>query len=431
MHGGKTQLIRLLFDAEMVLGAGLERLTGTEHRAREVGTVRRIGIVLCFKSNAGILAEILSGRLGGKLAVHVLRTVHLHAGFGRLDEERTARNRIAHKSSVLELAIFAAKHKVVIVPIVHRGERSVGLHEIGLGADGAQFREVETGAGNGSILGRNETFGRLRILVGENLEFLIEDVSARFTCEVPVGMVREVENGGLIGRRLVLDGPDVVGHDLVRDLACHGAREAHLAVLGDVSKLKTLDRTHAKRLDVPNLLIPALRTTMKVAMALGLVLVDRQLVFLAVERELAVCNAVTVATDERTGGEAKLLVLGGGVPTEGHVSEIAVLVRRIATHKTATIVGDVEDESTKTAQTVHLGFTSISKLSETHCAPAHRIHTHARHFALTHHFPPLLGVHALTTGSLLSRFLRKAYHATYKSHCRNQFFHVFSFRWRH
>ena len=144
----------------MVFRARPERLAGTEHRGRKFGMVRRVGIVLRFKRNTGILAKLLSGSLCREITMHVLRTVHLHAGFGRLDEKRTAGNRIAHKCGILELSVFAAEDKVVVVPVVHGGEGGIGLHEIGLCADCAQLREIETGARNRRILGGDQALIR-------------------------------------------------------------------------------------------------------------------------------------------------------------------------------------------------------------------------------------------------------------------------------
>ena len=114
----------------MVFRARPERLAGTEHRGRKFGMVRRVGIVLRFKRNTGILAKILSRRLRREISMHVLRSIHLHAGFGRLDEKRTAGDGITHERSILELAVLSAKNKVVVVPVIHGGEGGIGLHEI-------------------------------------------------------------------------------------------------------------------------------------------------------------------------------------------------------------------------------------------------------------------------------------------------------------
>ena len=186
-------------------------------------------------------------------------------------------------------------------------------------------------------------------------------------------MVGQVEDRGLIRRGLVVNRPDVVRTHQIRDLARHRAREAHLSVLGDVGELKALYRTTVERTSLPHLLVPALGATMQIAVTGGLILVDRQLVLLVVDLELAVGDAIAEAPNQRAHRETQRLVFARRIPAQRDVREVAELVRRVATHQAPTIIGDVEDETSNALQTVDLHRRAILEFPErNHLAAHHR-----------------------------------------------------------
>ena len=84
----------------------------------------------------------------------------------------------------------------------------------------------------------------------------------------------------------------------------------------------------------------------------GVSLVDRKLPHLAVKRELAVGDAVAVATDERAHRETERLVFTDGVPAERNVRSLPLAVRCPAADEAAAKVGDLKRKAVGALQGV-------------------------------------------------------------------------------
>ena len=218
--------------------------------------VGRVGIVLRLKRDARELAKVLPLLLRREFGRHVLRTVHLHAGLGRHDFENSAGLGIAHFGGEFHLADLAVENEVVVIPVVHRLQALLRRHPVGLRTNRARLAEVEAGAVNGRVLRRDEPRVGLSILVGVDHEKLVEDIAARLAREVPVGMMRRIDDSRLVSRRLVLDAPDVLRKDGVGDLHRDRAGEAHVAVGRDERQHKALPVVLRR---LPDLGIPAAR----------------------------------------------------------------------------------------------------------------------------------------------------------------------------
>ena len=92
--------------------------------------------------------------------------------------------------------------------------------------------------------------------------------------------------------------------------------------------------------------------------------VDRQRVFLAVERELALGDAVAVAADQRAEVRAVLDVIGQVVVAEHHVAEVAVAVGHLQEDDEAAVIADAGLGALVVAQRVEVHRGAVLRLAE-------------------------------------------------------------------
>ena len=121
-------------------------------------------------------------------------------------------------------------------------------------------------------------------------EHVAEDVAFALAGEIEVRVIGEIDDGVFVGRRGVVEF-QFAACERVADDRGQRAGIAGFAILADVGQLDAAGNFFA----LPNLIVEAVRAAVE---RVGRV-VDRQVVGLAVERELAFGDAVGVASDER------------------------------------------------------------------------------------------------------------------------------------
>ncbi len=137
--------------------------------------------------------------------------------------------------------------------------------------------------------------------------------------EVEVGVVSHIDDSRSVGLSLIADVDGVV----VGQSHCHVAsdvtREALFAVRSAVGQLQSL---LVNLLAVIDAVLEALWTAMQTVAEV----IQRQLILLAVQREAAVSNAVSVATDRGTEVRGLIDIVLNAVEAEHHILHSALLV---------------------------------------------------------------------------------------------------------
>ena len=163
---------------------------------------------------------------------------------------------------------------------------------------------------------------------------MIQDVA--FAGQIEIGMLREVQHRVLIRGRCVLQLQRVVLGKRISRFDRQGARVAFLAIFACVAKLERWAVQGRKDSWLPDHLIEALKAAMQ---GIGTV-IDRQRVFLAVERKLALGDPVPVTPDHGAKVGAVLNVIRQVVVAEHHIIEVAVPVGHLQEDHQAAVIDD-------------------------------------------------------------------------------------------
>ena len=166
--------------------------------------------------------------------------------------------------------------------------------------------------------------------------------------------------GRLVGDGRVVDAQIVVVVEHISDGDREIARIAHVAVRREQSQF---DADGVGRFDLrggPHPLVKTLRAAMQ---AVGTV-IDRQMVRLAVERELALGDAIAVAADQGSEIGVGVEVAVEIVEAERNVVDLAVLVGNLDRLDRAAIGDDVHLHAVAVLQAIHLHRLAIRHRSE-------------------------------------------------------------------
>ena len=156
--------------------------------------------------------------------------------------------------------------------------------------------EVERRAGHRRDLpGRDQRLVDRRVAARVQLQRVVVDRPHALARQVPVGVVGEVDDRGLVRRRGVVHLEVVALVERVVDLHLQRAGIAALAVGARARHLQSDLAAARERLSVPDALVEALEPAVQAVRAV----VDVELVRRAVERELRGADPVAVAADDR------------------------------------------------------------------------------------------------------------------------------------
>ena len=198
------------------------------------------------------------------------------------------------------------------------------------------------------------------ILVGVDHEFLVEN--RPLAVHVEVDVLGHVERGCLVGRGAILDAPDVFGGDRINDLGVDLAGEAAFAVREGLREHGAHVVAILELLVVPDVRIPAALAAVEVGMVVGVILIED--VIDAVERELAVGDAVADAADDRAEVGVGLLPAGNVVEPDRHILEFAGGVGDEQANDLAARVGDLHHEAAFAAKREQAGLLAVFRRAE-------------------------------------------------------------------
>lgn len=271
-------------------GKGGSRVHGfsrAQNGAREVGMVGRIGEVLRFQAESRAPA-VLDAMPAGEVTVEEVGAIELHARLGGLHLQRAAALGVSDDRRQMQLARLAVEHPVVVVTA---GQLELLVVVVDPRANDLGFAEVERRAGYWSqFAGRNQRRVNGSKPVGGDFDLLVENVALLVAVEIEVGVVGQVDHGRLVG-----DGRVVEAQRFALEGVAHGGRQlagiAHVAVGADESELDAA----GDFLRLPNVVVEAPGAAVQRVSAV----VARNLVLIAVNRELAGGDAVAVAAHDR------------------------------------------------------------------------------------------------------------------------------------
>ena len=260
--------------------------------------VDRVGEVLGLQAEPEVLLVGDAG-LAGDRAVQEVARVELHAGLGGQHVHDAAAAGLAHRRRHRQHAAAVVQHVVVVV-----AHRRRARHLADARPDGREAREVHHRAAHRrDLAGRDQRVVHRREPVRHQHQFVAEDVALPVAGQVEVAVVRQVDDGRLVGGRGVVEPQLVPVGQRVGDRGRQRARVAFLHVRAHVGELHggAVGRRHDLR--PPHALVEALHAAVQVVRPV----VGRERVLLAVELELALGDPVADAPDR--GAEVRVLAL--------------------------------------------------------------------------------------------------------------------------
>lgn len=296
--------------------------------------------------------------------------VDLQAGLGGPDLDEASVERAGEATGADERARLAARRHLALVEhpavVVALADLEVAVGRVDPLADAPRAAEVERRRGDGlDLAGGDLPRVSGQIALSRNLEVVVLDGAAGLALEVEVDVLGHVDRRRLVGRRLVVDAPDVVLGERVRDLRLDLPGESLVAVGRDVGEYNADIGSFHERRRLPHIRVPAARAAVQVAANAARGVVERrQLDPPAVQLEDAVGDAVAVAADDAAPVGIAAVPAGGRVEADDHVLKPAAAVGREEADDLAAVVGDLHHHSARSAQGVYLRLFPILRGSE-------------------------------------------------------------------
>ena len=204
-------------------------------------------------------------------------------------------------------------------------------------ADGQLFAKIERCARDvAEFAGGNQAGIDGSELVGLNYQQVAENIAGALAGEIEIRVVGEIDDGFLVAGRGISDPQCVRIRQGVDHTHFQISGEAFLAVLAEVGKFQRLAVFGRNNFSGPDGLVEALDAAVQTVFTVVL----RERVGFAVERELGVPDAVSVAAHERAEKTLVIHVAVGVVVTENHVRQLAVAIRHLEGDDRSAIVGD-------------------------------------------------------------------------------------------
>ena len=313
---GENEVKRPLLDGKFVDRFGRKFLAGTQHGGRELGMIRRVGIMLGFQAESAIFLIGLA-TLADDAGIEMNGGIELHAGLGGQHFHLAAGRRIVHFSGETQRSHFSVEDEVVVIA-------ADVLDFANVRADGRGLAKIERSVGDTlDFASGNERGIDRSVIVTVELQDVLKDVAVALTRQVEVTMIGEIQNGGLVRFCRVLDLELIRIGKGVGDVDSQRAGIALFAVGADIGETHGLSLSVLGGRGLPN---SAVETNLAAVKRIRSV-VDVEMVFLAVESELAIGDAVAVAADG--GAEVRVRIAYVAfelIEAKNDVAKFAILV---------------------------------------------------------------------------------------------------------
>ena len=170
---------------------------------------------------------------------------------------------------------------------------------------------------------RNQAAVHRRHHVAVDVDGVVAHRAVVVSGEVEIGVIRHVDDGRLVGRRLIVERQVAVVVPRDGHVRRQIAGEVLLHIGGNVVELDGIHRIPRDGRRLPDLLLEAGFAAMQGIFAVVLV----EVIFRAVEGEAAAADAVREAPDGIAHRAVAALIMRQRIEAEGNVRQLAVLVR--------------------------------------------------------------------------------------------------------
>ena len=361
-----NSLLKNLFNRKSEFANAVVCFAGVEVRRWPSLYVRRVGVLLRLKADAGVLivgdAFLASGR-----AVEEVARIYLNTRLVGVNFQLDASDRAVDGSGNLrERCSLVASLVGVEAPVVVEAVAKLDLLMCSVVVGDALADFSLGGAVECKALhALNLACGHVGcvhggVVVSVDVDEVVVDGLCGIAVEVEVTMVGHVDDSLLVGGRRVVDCDDVVVVEGKLDGGLHVAREVHVAVRAVHEEYEFLV---AARHNVINFVLPTVWTAVEAVSKV----VERELDGLLVADNLALVDAVGIAADGRA--EVRGMVYGVGVgghlvKTEDDVLWLAVLVVQYDRNDASTEVCDLNLSTLSVFEGVEASFLAVDSSVE-------------------------------------------------------------------
>lgn len=344
----------MLFHAELVDSGRVVFLTWKECGGGELRMVGTVGIVLGLEAES-TTSGIGDAFLADEAAVEEVACVELHAWLVGIHVHLDAAGGVVEGACHSIQVAIGSQNPVVVVAYAILDLLVGGVVDAVANAGGGS--EVE-----GSALDVSNRAGSQHVLVngcvlvGIQVENLVESILGGIAAEAEVAMVGQVEDGGLVCAALIVDRQGVVVAQFIGDLHADVARIAIFAVRTCRGEFQGLV---VHLIGFPDTVV---ESDVAASVKAVHVVVCNELVLLSVEGEFGVSDAVAVTSDECSKVAALLAVLdvvSDAVVTQADVNQLAVLVGYHDADDASSEVGEANLHAVGIGQRVEVSFVSL------------------------------------------------------------------------
>ena len=312
--------------------------------------------MLGFQTEA--IAELVGfAAFAEKFSIEEISAIKLQARFRGVHFEHAAGSGFMHRRGESEGAGLIVQNPVVVIAATELDLFVPGIHAL---ANLVRAGEIEGSVRHRAELSRrDQSDSDRREFRCLESHLMVEYVAIAFSLEIEVAVLREVHRRGPVGSGDIVDAPFVFIGEQIRDADIECAGVTLLAVLAGVAEFHALEAVLDQGLAAPNHLIKSFQATVKRALDATWFVVGGELVFLAIELELPVRDAIAIAPDDGAEVGRVLDVFRQGVVAENDIRRFAFFVRCFEAENNGTVCHRSELDAILVGESKYLDFFAI------------------------------------------------------------------------
>src|SRR4029077_7805727 len=280
--------------------------------------------------------------------------IELHARLGGPHFHLPPGRRIVHLGRETQRSHFSIHDEVVVVA-------ADVLDFTDVRADGRGLAEIERRVRDAlDLASGNERRIHRSVTIAVELQDVLKDVTVALARQIEITVIGEVENGGLVSFSRVLDLELIGIGERVGDVDSQRGGIALFTVGADIREAHGLSLSVFRGRGLPN---SAVETNLAAVERVRGV-VDVEMIFLAIESELAIGDAVAVAADG--GAEVRMRIAYVAlelVEAKNDVAEFAILIGNEELRDEGAITNDSDCSAVTAVESVGVDHGAVGKLT--------------------------------------------------------------------